>query len=380
MSEACRVILMVVTTIFVSSGRTVMAQNRARSSRPAIMLTGYWPPTNEMVRRFSTNRNQNPGGWIGGDWENRGYDVHSFFPEFPSNNTFHGVGDFEVDYQDTSADFWRIANALQPIAIITFSRGANGWEIERNAQNRIQWLSDRRAPTTPTPSPPDASIPGNTFRRSTLPAREIVAAIQSARIPVNPVICFRRDGGNFLSEFISYHGLWYQGLHYSPSDPAWCVAAGHIHVGGIVSVADATKAVEVTLRTLIEHVDRVVAGKCQASIGYGGMDVSFLKMCGSRLAAGGKADLEVDVGYAHAPVLLLLAPSGKPTAMFNRLVLKPPYASVLPFPTDNHGRLTIHGIAGGGGPLTVFAQFAYLDGQAPGGVGLTNALAIRFFQ
>ncbi len=48
-----------------------------------ILITGYWPPTNEMIRRFSTSATQNPTGWIGENWEGRGYNVHSFFPEFP---------------------------------------------------------------------------------------------------------------------------------------------------------------------------------------------------------------------------------------------------------------------------------------------------------
>src|SRR6188474_964335 len=38
-------------------------------SRPAILLTGYWPPTNEMIRHFSTDPVQNPGGWMGSNWE-----------------------------------------------------------------------------------------------------------------------------------------------------------------------------------------------------------------------------------------------------------------------------------------------------------------------
>src|SRR5262245_41383211 len=48
-----------------------------------IMITGYWPPTNEMIREFSNNPTQNPGGWIGGNWEGRGYNVYAYFPEFP---------------------------------------------------------------------------------------------------------------------------------------------------------------------------------------------------------------------------------------------------------------------------------------------------------
>ena len=48
-----------------------------------ILITGYWPPTNEMVRHFSTDPVQNPLGWMGDNWEGRGYNIYSFFPEFP---------------------------------------------------------------------------------------------------------------------------------------------------------------------------------------------------------------------------------------------------------------------------------------------------------
>ena len=33
--------------------------------RPKIMVTGYWPPTNEMVRHFSQDPDLNPDGWQG---------------------------------------------------------------------------------------------------------------------------------------------------------------------------------------------------------------------------------------------------------------------------------------------------------------------------
>ena len=40
------------------------------------MVTGYWPPTNEMVRHFSQNINLNPDGWQGENWE--GTDMMSY--------------------------------------------------------------------------------------------------------------------------------------------------------------------------------------------------------------------------------------------------------------------------------------------------------------
>ena len=102
--------------------------------RPNIMVTGYWPPSNEALRRFSTSAVQNPDGWVGEDWEGRGYDIHAFFPEFANpdcNSCGQGMGDFEVDYQDTSADFWPIANGLQPVAIEKRSMGSMKAQFRR---------------------------------------------------------------------------------------------------------------------------------------------------------------------------------------------------------------------------------------------------------
>src|SRR5690348_8726717 len=92
-----------------------------------IVLIGYWPPTNEMLRPFSTSLAQNPGGWMGQNWNGLGHDVYAFFPEFapdgnPFNDPFGSAGyigspesDFRVDYQDTSLDFWSVMDALHPL-------------------------------------------------------------------------------------------------------------------------------------------------------------------------------------------------------------------------------------------------------------------------
>lgn len=227
-----------------------------------IMITGYWPPTNEMVRPFSDNPVQNPDGWIGENWENRGYDIYSFFPEFVNfPNDPVGSGDFTVDYQDTSADFWRITSLVNPVAIITFSRTdqrANYWELEMINRNWASWVNDYVDPRQPTPSPPDSSIPANTNRPSTLPVQEIRSAVAAANLGLSVRIDNMQGGGRFLSEFIAYHGAWYQSLHADPNDPFYSVAAGHIHVGGGIDVPVARQALDITLRELITHVDTVL--------------------------------------------------------------------------------------------------------------------------
>ncbi|HEY6565075.1 MAG TPA: hypothetical protein VIY86_11295 [Pirellulaceae bacterium] len=227
-----------------------------------IMLTGYWPPTNEMVRHFSDSPTQNPKGWQGLDWEGRGYNIYSYFPEFVDfPNQPIGVGDFEVDYQDTSADWWRIVEQVKPVAIITFSRTTQfpiGWEVELRQRNLMTWANDYLAPLQPTPAPPDSSVPAGTIRFSTLPAQEIVDAVRAEVPGVNPRIDTTSFGGGFLSEFIAYHGVWYHDIHAMEDDPFRNVAAGHIHVGGNVTVAQGRAATEVTLRQVIARVDQIL--------------------------------------------------------------------------------------------------------------------------
>lgn len=255
------------------------SQHALGAARPAIMLAGYWPPSNEAIRRFSPNSTQNPQGWIGSNWEGRGYDIYAYFPEFsPSacTNCGKGTGDLEVDYQDTSNDFFPLANAIRPIAIITFSRGFidMSWELEMNQFNRVTWIPDFQAPTSPTPSPPDASAPMNFLRPSTLPVQEIRTAVNSARIGVQSRICFSGDGGGFLSEYMAYHGVWYQSLHSSPQDPAYCVTAGHVHVGGQIPWGTARQAAEITVRTVIDYVNTIVGPPMSSltTCGIGGVN------------------------------------------------------------------------------------------------------------
>ncbi len=223
-----------------------------------IMITGYWPPTNEMIRRFSTNPEQNPQGWIGQNWRGLGYDVYAFFPEFPDGKIEKGVGDFEVDYQDTSYDWWRITEQIRPVALITFSRdnSSRNWKLEGGNRNYAlnDWYPDYQEPTRPTPDLPIANEPVGNVRYSSLPKQEIIDAVKASGANVNPFVS-TLDRSNFLSNFIGYHGNWYHDLHADPNDPYWNLAAGHIHVGRGTRMEDAILATEATLDALIRWVD-----------------------------------------------------------------------------------------------------------------------------
>lgn len=239
-------------------GAAATLRGAAPNNLPNIMLTGYWPPSNEMLRRWSPNVSQNPQGWIGANWEGRGYNIIALFPEFPGG-LGKGVGDFEVDYQDTSNDWWLYTAQIQPVAIITFSRAntTNGWELEGGNRTYVesQWTADYLAPLRPGAGLPIMDLePPLTERYSTLPIAQIVAAVSTSGANVNAFSTVI-DDGRFLSNYIGYHGNWYRLLHATTASPPWCAASGHIHVGQSTNLADALLATEVTLRTYTTWLD-----------------------------------------------------------------------------------------------------------------------------
>lgn len=253
----------------------------ASSTGPAtcvknVVLMGYWPPTNEMLRPWSTDPTQNPGRWIGEDWGGHGYNVHAFFPEFPPdgdpvNDQIGDDGavgspdyDLRVDYQATSADFWRLVDNYQPVILLTTSRGGKiGWEIEAleggHGMNNpgdpaMDWVSDAYGvdhfPTEATIEPRSwAAI--STYRQgSTLPSQLPIDAIVevTSALALTDVVVNQETSGNFLSGFLALHGLVYN--QQSPHN----VAAGHIHVGYGLPVADASALIEATLdAVLLQH-------------------------------------------------------------------------------------------------------------------------------
>ena len=237
-----------------------------------VVLMGYWPPTNNMLRQWSTHPEQNPGSWQGGNWRGLGYNVYAFFPEFPpdgdpTNNTIGSPGsvgspdfDLQVDYQATSEDFWRIVDEYQPQILITNSRGGSiGWEIEAyegraetGASPELDWRSDDYGDEhQPTQNTIDArswqaisTYRGENLLSSTLPMEKIHAAVRSLNL--TNVAIDEATSGSYLSGFLGLHGLYYHETH--PHN----LAAGHIHVGGHVSTEAATAMMEATLETVLK--------------------------------------------------------------------------------------------------------------------------------
>lgn len=266
---------------------------------PNIMLVGYWPPTNEMIRHFSPDPIQNPSGWEGADWEGRGYNIYAFFPEFPSGPG-QGEGDFEVDYQDTSEDFWLITDQVDPVAILTFGRAYNdwNWEVEWRHRNLSEfgWVKDYTDPKRPTPSPPDSSAPAAHRRYASLPCQMIVDAVNDAQINVNSFIGNVGNSGSYLCEYLGYHAQWYHDLHADPTDPIRNIAAGHIHVGYAMDLNTAILAAEISVRTLTDYLNQSLVPNYRALYESTGGTIHF--------------DLNMTSEDAGRKYLLLVSASG----------------------------------------------------------------------
>lgn len=244
-----------------SDSTRVYSMNSTREN-PIILLTGYWPPTNEAIRPFSQNALLNPDGWIGENWEESDYDIVSFFPSFnppDCNECGQGYGDLEVDYQDTSEDWWNIVESHNPVAIITFSRGYinNSWEMEWKYYNWLGWIDDFTPPYQPTPAPPDQDSPINSMRFSSLPMTEIVEAINSADLGLYSYIDYAGGAGGYLSEYKGFHGVWYKDLMENEEETP-CYLAGHVHVGGMIDWDTAHEAALITVRETIQYINEQI--------------------------------------------------------------------------------------------------------------------------
>jgi hypothetical protein len=221
---------------------------------------------------------------MGENWNGLGHDVYAFFPEFlpdgdPFNDTFGTPGfigspdsDFRVDYQDTSVDFWNVMDLLNPLGIITFSWGGddNRWEIERvegghagGSTPAFDWVADDNDEPLPTQDSidPRSWDAISTYRngnrlQSQLPIHNILAATSALGL-ANVFIDQTGTSGPYLSGFLGLHGLYYNSLHNDSNDPFRNIAAGHIHVGSGLSVADARLLSEVTLNQTLLHINSV---------------------------------------------------------------------------------------------------------------------------
>ncbi|MFT7462016.1 MAG: choice-of-anchor B domain-containing protein [Pseudohongiellaceae bacterium] len=116
---------------------------------------------------------------------------------------------------------------------------------------------------------------------------------------------------------------------------------------------------------------------CQLDLGFGGPGNSIFSICGESLDSGNSATLSLTQAPANTLSVLFLSLASNPQPFKGGMLATLPILLDLSLQTDGSGSITLP-IAGGNGPLTIYGQFAIVDGAQPFGVGLSNALEIEF--
>lgn len=218
-----------------------------------IVLTGFWHPTNEMLRIFSAHPTTNPDGWQGANWRGLGYDIFSFFPEAEAGNRGTGAGNFRVDFASVYNDFIHVTEAFLPIAILGFGFApyAN-LRFETNYPAKFQkWFESGEIPSVVGEKicyPIADSLKTSKTFYSSLPVKKIKSKVDSLMLSnFQTEINDPGDPGEYLCAFLSYLLGWHHAEH-----PETNQMAGFIHAQGQIS--DLKQALEVTLREVISKI------------------------------------------------------------------------------------------------------------------------------
>jgi hypothetical protein len=115
---------------------------------------------------------------------------------------------------------------------------------------------------------------------------------------------------------------------------------------------------------------------CQTDLGFGGPGTATLSMCGGDLSTGTSADLLLSGATPGGTAFLILGLNNSPTPFKGGMLVPVPVLMQVSFPINGSGEVLISGAPGGGGPVSIMAQYVYTDGAQPQGYGFSNALQI----
>ena len=125
-------------------------------------------------------------------------------------------------------------------------------------------------------------------------------------------------------------------------------------------------------------VEQVLCSICQPDIGFAGPGTAALSVCGGDLSSGTTADITLSGAPPSIITFAVASFNLNPFPVGTGTLIDPFPALLLQIPTDSSGGWVLPGLPGGAGPLTLYAQVAYLDAGLPGGIGFSNAVQIDF--
>jgi len=115
---------------------------------------------------------------------------------------------------------------------------------------------------------------------------------------------------------------------------------------------------------------------CQADLGFAGPGSAQLSVCGGApLAKGYKATLKITGALPASTAYIAVGFTSNPTSVKGGTLVPVPIFLLVPIPTGS-GTITLPGVNGGNGPVSVYLQAIIVDGSQPAGFAFTNAVRI----
>jgi len=116
---------------------------------------------------------------------------------------------------------------------------------------------------------------------------------------------------------------------------------------------------------------------CQTDLGFQGPGGATLSVCGgAALAKGYTATLSVTGAAPSSPAWIVVGVQNNPSPLKGGTLVPVPILLLVPLFTSPSGTITLPGIQGGGGPVSVYIQALVADGSQPAGFAFTNAVRI----
>ncbi|MEM7310876.1 MAG: IPT/TIG domain-containing protein [Planctomycetota bacterium] len=116
---------------------------------------------------------------------------------------------------------------------------------------------------------------------------------------------------------------------------------------------------------------------CQPDLGFQGPGTSTLSACGDGLGSGQSSTLLLEGAPAGTSAILVYGFAANPMAFAGGTLVPVPAAGMLALVTDGAGQVVLP-LNGGGGPFSIFAQYAVVDTDQALGYQLSNALELQF--
>lgn len=216
-----------------------------------------------------------------------------------------------------------------------------------------------------------------------LPTTNVLTPDSGKSFPFGATVLLHSSGWDLEDRFLTGSSVVWTSSLDGPIATGRMTSTAALSVGThvltvTVTDSDIQTASDTTTITITPRTLPGMTVTCQTDLGFGGPGSAVLAVCGGDLSTGTTADLTLTGAPAAEIFWLAVSTSNNPTPLFGGLVVPVPVSFLLFNATDGTGAFTLPGVAGGGGPATLYAQALINSPAQPLGFEISNAVQVDF--